>query len=81
MLCVATTTVVLCLGGTGGHEDCRPGKEQQAAERECFAKHGVPPLLMLGMSGYIVTLVPDDRTVPSTWKVIRSIAHALAYPL
>ena len=29
---VATATMVLRLAGTGRHEDCRPGKEQQAAE-------------------------------------------------
>jgi hypothetical protein len=29
---VATATTVLRLAGTGRHEDCRPGKEQQAAE-------------------------------------------------
>src|SRR5437870_8726468 len=37
---VATATMVLRLAGTGRHEDCRPGKEQQAAEQECFPKHG-----------------------------------------
>ena len=32
--------VVLGLAGTRRHEDCRSGKEQQTAERECFPKHG-----------------------------------------
>jgi hypothetical protein len=48
---VATATMVLRLSETGRHEDCRPGKEQQAAEQECFPKHGLPPLLMRGLSG------------------------------
>src|SRR5260370_1116119 len=50
---VTTATTVLRLAGTGRHEDCCPGKEQQAAEQECFPKHGVPPLLMLVVSDYI----------------------------
>jgi hypothetical protein len=58
---------VLRLAGAGRHEDCRPGKEQQAAEQECFPKHGVPPLLMLGVGGYIGT----------SCRVIPSIPHAL----
>jgi hypothetical protein len=36
---MAAATMVLRLAGTGRHEDCRPGKEQQAGERECFPKH------------------------------------------
>jgi hypothetical protein len=37
---VEAATMVLRQAGTGRNEDCRPGKEQQAAERECFPKHG-----------------------------------------
>jgi hypothetical protein len=37
---MATATAVLRLAGTGRHEDCRYGKEQPAAEHECFPKHG-----------------------------------------
>jgi hypothetical protein len=35
----ATVTAATGLGGTRRYEDRRSGKEQQAAERECFAKH------------------------------------------
>jgi hypothetical protein len=58
---VATATTVLRLAGPGRHEDCCPGKEQQAAEQECFPKHGVPPLLMLGVRDHIATGMPGDR--------------------
>jgi hypothetical protein len=37
---MTTAPVVLRLAETGRHKDCRCGKEQPAAEQECFPKHG-----------------------------------------
>jgi hypothetical protein len=63
---VATATMMLRLAGTGRHEDHRPGKEQQAAEQDCFPKHVMPPLPMLGVSGYITTVMPAHRATALT---------------
>jgi hypothetical protein len=56
---VATATMVLRLARTGRHEHCRPGKEQHATVQEYFPKHGLPPLLMPGVSDYLATVIPD----------------------
>jgi hypothetical protein len=69
---VATATMVLRLARTGRHEDRGRGKEQPAAEQECFPKHGSASSSDGGRER-----LHHNRDAKS-WSYI---AHALTYQL